>query len=79
MNRPSGANGNVRIYVNNVVIYNQKQNNSNYLCELRALCGDQNYTPQRAQRAQRAQSIQDICQRYYVLNYKIPEKYQIGE
>jgi len=59
--------------VNNAVIYSQKQNNSNYLCELRALCGDQNYTPQRAQ------SIQDICQRDYVLNCKIPEKYQIGE
>ena len=47
--------------------YSQEPNNSNNLCGLRALCGDQNHTPQRTQRAQ---SVQDICQRYYVLDYK---------
>jgi len=47
--------------------YNQEPNNSNNLCGLCALCGDQSHTPQRTQRTQ---SVQDICQRYYVLDYK---------
>ena len=47
--------------------YNQEPNNSNNLCGLCALCGDQSHTPQRTRRAQ---SVQDICQRYYVLDYK---------
>jgi hypothetical protein len=50
------------------ITYNQEPNNSNYLCRLRALCGDQDHTPQRTQRAQ---SVQDICQRYYILDYNI--------
>jgi len=47
--------------------YSQEPDNSNNLCGLCALCGDQNHTPQRTLRAQ---SVQDICQRYYVLDYK---------